>query len=85
MFKYFKNIKNVNKVWKMLNDKYFNELSGKIGNTVLKIDEDTMNGSYLLVKTDNENVKSILIKNESGILNDIFREVGIQLIKIKIL
>lgn len=85
MFKYFKNIKNVNKVWKMLNDKYFNELSGKIGNTVLKIDEDTMKGSYLLVKTDNENVKSILIKNESGILNDIFREVGIQLIKIKIL
>ena len=82
MFKYFKNIKNNNKVWQILIEKYFNGLNGKIGNTVIKISLDTLKGNYLLVKTDNSEVNSILQKKESDILVDIQKETGIILSKI---
>ena len=82
MFKYFKNIKNNNKVWQILIEKYFNGLNGKIGNTVIKISLDTLKGNYLLVKTDNSEVNSILQKKESDILVDIQKETGILLSKI---
>lgn len=85
MFKNFKNIKKLNRLWLLLNNKYFNDLDGKIGNTVIKIEEDQMSGNNLLVKSDNENVKSILKKNESQILNDIHKEIGTQLLKINII
>ena len=77
MFKFFRNIGKVNKVWGLLNEKYFKSLNGKIGSTVIKIEEDSMAGNHLVLQTDNENVKSILLKNESQIINDINNELGI--------
>ena len=82
MFKYFKNLKNLNKVWQLLNEKYFNQLDGKIGSTVIKIEEDPMRGNYLIVQSDNENVKTILRSNESQILNDINKEIGTSLSRV---
>ncbi|HMQ79923.1 MAG TPA: hypothetical protein PKE39_03985 [Ignavibacteria bacterium] len=77
MFKFFKNVGNSNKVWGLLNSRYFNTLGGKIGNTVLKIKEESGAGSRLIIQTDNENVKAILQKEESNIINDIHAELGI--------
>jgi hypothetical protein len=77
MFKYFKNIGKVNKVWRLLNENYFKSLDGKTGSTVIKIEEDSMTGNHLVVQTDNENVKLVLLKNESQILNDIKNELGL--------
>ncbi len=84
MFKFFKSTKNTNIVWQILNESYFKELDGKIGNTVLKIDESNLNGKSLLVSTNNENVRKILISNEAQILNDINKETGLLLTKINI-
>ncbi len=81
MFKYFKNIKNNNLVWKILNDKYLN---GNIGNTVLKISEDPYKGNCLFVKTDNIDVSSLMKEKESEILSDINKSLGITLSKIEI-
>lgn len=77
MFKYFKNLYKLNKVWGLLNKKYFNALDGNTGSTVIKIEENSIAGNHLVVITDNENIKSILIKNESQILNDIKNETDI--------
>ena len=85
MFKYFKNISKVNKVWRILNEKYLNTLDSKIGSTVIKIEEDSMAGNQLVVHTDNTNVKSILMKNESLILNDINNELGVFLSRITVI
>lgn len=82
MFKFFKNIKNNNKVWQILTEKYFNGLNGRFGNTVIKISLDSLKGNLLLVKTDNSDVSSILQKKESEILADIHKETGILLSKI---
>jgi hypothetical protein len=85
LFNFFKNTGRTNKVWKILNEKYFNSLDGKIGNTVIKIKEDRFAGNKLLVHTDNENVKSILVKNESPIINEINNNIGIVLTGITII
>ncbi len=77
MFKFFKNVGNSNKVWGLLNSRYFNTLGGKIGNTVLKIREESGADSHLIIQTDNENVKEILQKEESNIIKDIHAELGI--------
>jgi hypothetical protein len=85
MFNSFRNIGKTNKIWVLLNEKYFEQLSGNIGNTVIKIDEDPMSGNQLLVQTDNENVRSILQKNETQIINDINNKLGINLVRINII
>jgi hypothetical protein len=85
MFNFFRNIGKVNKVWGLLNEKYFMQLNGKIGGTVIKIEEDRVAGNQLLVQTDNENVRSILQKNESQIINDINIKLGINLIRINVI
>ena len=77
LFKFFRNIGNTNKVWGLLNGKYFNSLGGKIGNTVIKIKDESGAGSRLIIQTDNENVKAILQKEESTIIKDIYTELGI--------
>lgn len=82
MFKFFNNIKNNNKVWQILTEKYFNGLNGRFGNTVIKISQDTLKGNLLLVKTDNSDVSRILQKKESEILVDIHKVTGILLSKI---
>ncbi len=85
MFKYFKNIGKVNKVWRLLNENYFKSLDGKTGSTVIKIEEDSMAGNHLVVQTDNENVKLVLLKNESQILNDIKNELGLFIARITVI
>jgi hypothetical protein len=68
-----------------LNEKYFKELKGQTGNTVMKIQEDTFAGNQLIVRTDNKNVESILQKNETQILADINMETGVVLNRINII
>jgi hypothetical protein len=85
MFNFFRKIGKINKVWGLLNEKYFIQLNGKIGSTVIKIEEDSMAGNQLSVKTDNENVKSILQKNESQIISDINSKLGIILVRINVI
>lgn len=85
MFKFLKNAGNSNKVWGLLNEKYFKPLDGKIGGTVLKIKEGPAAGNHLYIQTDNENVRRILTENESGIINDINNELGISVTGMTIL
>ncbi len=85
MLNSFRNIGKTNKVWVLLNEKYFKELNGKIGSTVIKIEEDSMAGNQLLVQSNNENVKSILQKNESQIINDINRVLEMNLVRINVI
>ncbi len=84
MFKYFKNISRVNKVWQLLNERYFNAIEGKTGNTVIKIDEKSESMNYLLVHTDNQNVVTILSENEQDILRDLKNKFDISVIGIRI-
>ncbi len=85
MFKFLKNAGNSNKVWGLLNEKYFKQLDGKIGGTVLKIKEDSSSGNHLYIQTDNENVRKILAENESLIISDINNELGISVTGMTIL
>jgi hypothetical protein len=85
LFKFFKKIGIANKIWKILNSKYFNSLEGKIGSTVIKIQENPMAGNNLIVQTDNGNVRSIIQKNESQIIDDINSELGIFISKVTII
>jgi hypothetical protein len=85
LFNFFRNIGKLNKVWGLLNEKYFKSLDGKIGSTVIKIKEDSMAGNQLTVQTDNGNVKSILLKNESQIINDINSKLGIFIARITVI
>ncbi len=84
MFKYFKNIGRENKVWQLLNEQYFNAIDGKIGNTIIKIEEKSEMNNYLLVQTDNQNVKTILLKNEQDILRALKSKYDISIIGIRI-
>jgi hypothetical protein len=85
LFKFFRNIGKINKVWSLLNEKYFISLDGKIGNTVLKIQENPMTGNQLIVQTENENVKTILKDNEPQIISDLNNELGMNFLGIKII
>lgn len=85
MFKFLKNAGNSNKVWGLLNEKYFKSLDGKIGGTVLKIKEGPASGYHLFIQTDSESVRKILIENESRIISDINNELGISLTGMTIL
>ncbi|HRE10815.1 MAG TPA: hypothetical protein PK605_00125 [Ignavibacteria bacterium] len=85
MFKFFRNIGNTNKVWGLLNSKYFNSLGGKIGNTVLKIKDESESGIQLIIQTDNEKVRSILQENESQIKSEINNELGLLITRMTIL
>ena len=84
MFKYFKNISKLNKVWQLLNEEYLNTLEGKIGNTVIKIEEKSEANNYLLVQSDNQNVKTILLNNEPDILSALKSKYDISIIGIRI-
>ena len=84
MFKYFKNISKLNKVWQLLNEEYLNTLEGKIGNTVIKIEEKSEANNYLLVQSDNQNVKTILLNNEPDILRALKSKYDISIIGIRI-
>lgn len=85
MFKFIGNIGKVNKIWGLLNEKYFKSLDGKIGRTVIKIEENSESGNLLIVQTNNTNVRSILSENETKILNEIKLELGVVLTKITVL
>lgn len=81
----FKNISKVNKIWKLLNESYLNTLDGKIGNTVIKIDEKGESIDYLLVQSDNESVKKILTDNEQDIIKALKSKYDISIMGINII
>lgn len=83
MFKFFKKAVNTNKIWQVLNEYYFNELNGRIGNTVLKVENSSETVNSLLVHTDNENVRKILTDNEQRIISDLKSKADIFISSIK--
>lgn len=85
MFKFLKNAGNSNKVWGLLNEKYFKSLDGKIGGTVLKIKEGPASANHLFIQTDSESVRKILMENESQIVSDINNGLGIPITGMTIL
>ncbi len=83
MFKFFKKAANTNKIWQILNENYLNELNGRIGNTVLKVENSSETVNSLLVHTDNENVRKILADNEQKIIADLKSKADIFISSIK--
>jgi hypothetical protein len=80
MFKYFKKLSRLSKVWGVLLDvKYLKEFSNNLNNTLIKIEENQLLGNHLIVSTDNLKIKMILLENQSEILNDLNKKLDIHI------